>query len=435
MGAVRSGARLTRARPDLESHVRGRAIEVLLGAVLAGGLTGMFVVQETNFAVDAPIVVGERQPARSVERLLSPDYVTSDAGCLEDRSAQGLDQFFAAAVGPVIGHDSPRILPLGGKRALWIAQDPFVDNAGTAAQMIQAQYMNSAVFVQDGNCFTTVVRGTPETSLSFEPGDGESFDRFFWPAGGSVDGATIKMFWTEMHRDPVPADPLDGVNVHPVATWLATYDLQSLQRLSFVKAPNSGVQPVYGFDVVDDGDYSYLFGNSFAQNLSLEGGYSNGPHTGTKMWLARVPRGQLQRPPEYRTADGWSSVPSDAVAISSRYWTENEMRPVLIGGRWLSVTKVDGFLGNELVVDSAEHPWGPWTQVSARPAAPRGSPDGLVTYAPIPMPWLDRNGELIVGLSQIDIQWPSHNGGDPARYRPHYFDIPLTGGKPLAPAS
>ncbi|MCU1400986.1 MAG: hypothetical protein JWN62_4095, partial [Acidimicrobiales bacterium] len=94
MGEVKSGARLTRAHGDLESHIRGRVIEVLLGAVLAGGMTGMFVVAETNFAVDAPLVIGERQPARSVERLLSADYVTSDAGCLEDRSAEGLDQYF-----------------------------------------------------------------------------------------------------------------------------------------------------------------------------------------------------------------------------------------------------------------------------------------------------------------------------------------------------
>ena len=357
---------------------------------------------------------------------ISSEYVTTDVGCAPDLTAAGLETFFARRLGPIIGFDSPRVYPLGGDRYLWLLQDTFIDYARTATSMNTATYTNSTALLQIGACFTQIQRGAPGKAWSLEPGNGESFTHFFWPAGGSVDGNTIKIFWIEIIRDPVTGNPWDGPNVHPAGTWLATYDLASFTRLSFAPAPNPGVSPIVGFDAVDGPDgFTYLFGNSFLQNFAREGGYGNVPHSATVMTLARVPRGKLERAPEFRTATGWSSDPSNAVPISSRFDVENIMHPTFLGGRWVSVTKPEGFLGLDVIVETASVPWGPWTTAASVHATPRGDPADVVTYAPIPLPWADADGGVIVVLSQIDTGWEQHDGGDPARYRPRVFGIPI----------
>ena len=400
-----------------------------LAVIIILTVTAVSIEHETNIAIDAPPLAQapiETRPADpAVVARLADEYVATDAGCAATTTSEGLEQFFAERVGPIVGHDSPRIIRLDSDRWLWLLQDSFTDYAGNASSMVGSQYTNSTALLQEGSCFTVLERGTDQHAESFEPGNGESFDRFFWPAGGTVENGLLRVFWIEIIRDPPLTEAIDGVNVHPRRTWLATYDAGTLRRISFVPAPDPGVSPVYGFDVVDDGDFSYLFGNSFQQNLSIEGGYANGPHSATSMWLARVPRGRLDLHPQYRTATGWSALHSDAVPISTRYWTENAMHPVLMDGRWLAVTKVDGFLGSDLVVDAAADPWGPWTQITSVAATPRGDPTDIVTYAPLPLPWLDPDGALIVGLSQIDVAWQNHDGGDPARYRPRYLAIGL----------
>ena len=71
------------------------------------------------------------------------------------------------------------------------------------------------------------------------------------------------------------------------------------------------------------------------------------------MWLARVPRGHLDERPKYWTGTGWAQDPSKAEPIDSRYWTENPMQPRFIDGRWVAVTKENGFWGENVAVDVA----------------------------------------------------------------------------------
>ena len=45
------------------------------------------------------------------------------------------------------------------------------------------------------------------------------------------------------------------------------------------------------------------------------------------------------------------------------------MQPRFLGGQWVAMTKVDGYWGDELAIDVAADPWGPWTTVIQRPLA------------------------------------------------------------------
>ncbi len=136
---------------------------------------------------------------------------------------------------------------------------------------------------------------TTERPLNFEPGDGAARPgRFFWPLGGGLHNGVVKMFWGEMQfTDPdIQRGPKDGITRHPVGTWIGTYDPTTLQRLSFQKSPTTGTKAPepfsefimqYGFAVASDERDSYLFGNANMLNLSLNGGYDNGPHPATRM--------------------------------------------------------------------------------------------------------------------------------------------------------
>lgn len=372
---------------------------------------------------DAPTEV--TGPWDAVTATTAAGYVTTQLGCASGTSAGALDAFFRERVGPVLGEDYQHVYPLGGKRYLWLFQDTFVDHSGAVTHLGRSAFAHNVAMVQDGACFTLYHRGTTGRPSAFEQGDGDApTKKWFWPMGGELVNGRLSVFWVEMRKDPYNPDPPDGLGWHPVRTWLATYDPATLQRLSFRTAPNASPSPVYGYAVATQGEWTYLFGNTFEQNMLREGGYANGPHSATAMYLARVPAGQLGAAPEYRTADGWSGDPAQAVPIVSRFWAENPMQPRFLGGQWVSVAKVDGYWGDELVVDVAIDPWGPWTTVDRRGLSPRGGDPLMNTYHAHLLPWLD-GGSLVVSISQNARNMTRDAYPQPSRYRIGFFTAAL----------
>jgi hypothetical protein len=344
--------------------------------------------------------------------------VSTDIGCAWDLSAGGLDVFFAGRVGPVLGWDYQHVYSLGGNRYLWLFQDVFIDQSGAAATLGQSSFVHNAAVLQEGNCFRLLHGGTSSRPRPFEDGSGASPSTWFWPMGGEVHNGRLQVFWVKMVKDQFDPSPPDGLGWHPTETWLATYDPNTMARVSFRPAPNSGVAPIYGYAVASDATHTYLFGNSFEQNLVREGGYWNGPHSATRVYLARVPRGQLQTQPEYRTADGWTTNAAASAPILQRHWAEFPMQPRFMDGQWVAVATTDGYWGDWFSMDVALDPWGPWTTVEARPLSPRHGDPRRNTYHAHLAPWRDGYGNLVVTVSNnarnmLRDAWP-----DPSLYRP-----------------
>jgi len=349
----------------------------------------------------------------------SAGYISTSVGCASDTGAGALDAFFAARVGPLMGADYQHVVALGGNRFAWFFQDAFIDPSGAATRLDQSFFAHNLLLIQDGKCFTMLHRGKAAKPTSFEPGNGESpLSKWFWPMGAETSGGQVKMFWAEMTKDPYDPGPGDGLGWHPTRVWLATYDAHTMKRLAFDPAPNSSPNPIYGYAVANDGAYSYLFGNTFEQNLVREGGFFGGQHSATAMYLARVPVGQLNAAPEYRAGNGsWSPNPGDARPFVQRYWAENPMQPRFIDGQWAAATKVDGYWGEQLVIEVANHPWGPWTATEFRNLSPRGG-DGLMnTYHAHLLPYRSSGGALIVTVSQNARQMTDDAFPHPERYR------------------
>ena len=345
-------------------------------------------------------------------------------GCVRRLTAGALGRFFAGRMGPLIGEDNPHAIRLGPRRTLWLFSDAFIDDTNSAATLREARMMPNAAVIQTGRCFRLVRSGSDVRPREFQPRvAGMPDSNVFWPLGGEAHGDRIFVFWAEMKRNPLPP-PGDGIYRHPVRTWLATYDRATLARIRMRPAPNDGVRPQYGYAVASDKRHTYLFGNSNLLNLEMQGGFYSGPHSATKMFLARVSRGRLGAQPRYRTArGGWSSDPGDARPFSVRFWTENGMQPRSVRGRWLAVTKRDGFWGSRTIFEVAERPWGPWRVASRRTIRPFRGYDEMNNYHPIVVPYRDPSGDLIVMMSQNGRNWLDAVQ-DPSMYRPQVYSEP-----------
>jgi hypothetical protein len=377
-----------------------------------------------------PPSVAIPSPWADVSRVTSAGYVATDVGCAAGTSAGALDAFFRERVGPVIGVDYQHVYALGGGRYLWLFQDTFVDYSGAATRLDQATFMHNSAMLQDGACFTLYHRGALDSPASFEQGSGEvRLGKWFWPMGGETYAGKLYVFWAEMSKDAGDPAPPNGLGWHPARTWLAVYDARTLARLSFGAAPNTGVAPIYGYAVASDAEYTYLFGNTFEQNLSREGGYFNGPHSATNMWLARMPVGNLSAPLEYRSGDAWTDDAAAATPIVQRSWAEFPMQPRYLNGQWVAATKVNGYWGEQLAIDVANDPWGPWTTVEQRALSPRGGDPLMNTYHAHLMPWLS-GGSLVVSVSQNARNMQRDAWPNPARYRLQFVGSALVAPPP-----
>lgn len=361
-------------------------------------------------------------------------HLSTDVGCAPDDSVGGLDAFLAWQVGPVLGWDYQHVYDLGGDRRLWLFQDTFIDQSGTARTLDKASFVHNAALIQEGSCFRLLHGGTAERPAPFEQGTGtRTLQTWFWPMGGEVHGGRLHVFWAQMVKDPFDPSPPDGLGWHPSTTYVATYDPVTLARLDFRPAVNSGVRPIYGYAVASDDTHTYLFGNTFEQNLTREGGWANGPHSGTLMFLARVPKGRLFDAPEYWRPEGWDPNPAGAQPFLARHWAEFPMQPRFIGGQWVASTAVNGYWGDSLEIDVARTPWGPWTTIEARGLAPRNADPKMNTYHAHLLPRLDASGALVVSVSNnarnmLRDAWPA-----PYRYRPMVFRAAFQVAPPLPP--
>ena len=377
---------------------------------------------------EPPVVTVAPPPWAASTRALAGGHLAADVGCAADTSAASLDVFLSQRVGPVLGWDYQHVYPLGGERYLWLFQDVFLDHSGTKTTLGSSRFVHNGAMIQDGACFTLVHSGTAERPSPFENGDG-SYDvqsKWLWPMGGELVGDLLYVFWAEMVKDPYDPDPPDGLGWHPRQVFLASYDANTLERRTWESPRNNGVLPIYGYAVASDDTHTYFFGNTFEQNMVREGGFWNGPHSATKMYLSRVPVGKITEWPEYRTADGWSYAPEDAVPFLERFYAENPMQPRYLDGQWVAATAVDGYWGDALAIDVADHPWGPWSTVHYGPLAPRNADPKMNTYHAQPLPWRDAFGSVQITVSNNARNMRRDAWDNPHRYRPMVFFSPYT---------
>ena len=318
------------------------------------------------------------------------------------------------------GGDYQHAYPLPDGRVLWLFQDMYFSNDNNLNSPPNNAAHNAGL-IQEGSCFTVLGSQGRDVIGDIETIDGR---RWFWPLDGEIgfDG-NLWIFMAEMSNASGNGAATGAL---PVRTWLAILDPVTLHQLYFAPAPDAGAsKALYGWSVVSNDQWSYLYGHCYRQFVNDVNG--PGQFDSTCMpntYLARVPLGHFDVAPQYWNGNGWVDQAAQAVPVSSR-GAANPMSVQWFGDVFVSVTKLDDWWGTQIFIDRAKDPQGPWTTVQTIPVlADRKCSNGCGNYGAFLLPWLNSSSKMTIALS---------NGGDyplwlanGSLYRPTFYtaDVP-----------
>ncbi len=392
-----------------------------LRAVLVGGLALVACSSASNARPDGtakPTAPSVTTPSVTTPSVATPVVTPAPtaSSIANTPPAPLVANPFEQPVGNWVGGDIPRVYPLPDGREVWWLNDSFLPPSGRPP-VDQFMFVRNVVFLRDldGSLSmrTSTKNGAPWDFL--EHPDDDHFHRFFWPLGGMIDGATLEVFVAEMQCD----EPEWGICFRPVRTWLATYTWADMQLIDLRPAPNDGVRPVYGFSVVSDDQWSYLYGTGVEYNTPHVPGGSD------QTTVARVPRGQLDATPAYWDGVGWNPDPATAQVLVQRGYSDFRMSVVATTDGYLGVAKEDEFVGERIIVMTAPTPQGPWTDLVTVPMPFSAEQPDRVTYDAAPYPFPVDGKVAIVYSTNSTIQATVFS--DPSVYRPAvlFTDLPF----------
>jgi hypothetical protein len=369
-------------------------------------------------------------------------HAETSTECAAGTDTASLNRLIGNQLGDLVGFDTTRVIALPDGRNVWTVQDAFIAPAGTRASSLRPPtgFAHNALIVQQGNCFTTLhgpITPGAQCSVSdasYVGGDQTATcSQWFWPMSGGLDQANrLTVFYVQMANELGSGAAFPA---HPVAVWVARFNVATLDLISFAPAPVSSASVVYGSAVESDGEFSYLFGWSYDQ-FNLPDPTSPSPYA---VFVARVPVGRFDQQPTYWDGANWVTNRTRAAPIDvTPDGASNPMQPRLIDGMWISVVKAGEWNGTAVRVDTAPAPEGPWTTVQTV-TVPTRTVDGRTnTYAAQLMPWRSGTGNLVVAISNNAWQMDPLALDNPTLYQPRLFELAAPPGLPtpqLAPTT
>lgn len=342
------------------------------------------------------------------------------ADCASGATAADLDAFFSrdGAVG-MAGADYAHAFALPDGRTLWLLQDAFWNPTG---QLTGAQYAHNAALVQTNNCFEVAPRVDGEGPSWIGSSVEAPLENWFWPLDAEIgsDGH-LWLFLASMRN--VADDDAGGL---PSGTWRARLALPSLRLVDLEPASDSS-RSLFGYSIVSDDEWTYLFANCYRQFTSA--GFD--PACSPYVYVARVPKGELDEPLEYWNGSGWSDRRDDRQPVMTG---DTSLAPSVerFGDTYVSVSDDNEWFGSELVVRTAKAPQGPWSEVS------RFSPETKCAehchnYGPFILPRLE-NDQIVIVHSNNAWDMEAVAYPEPSIYRLDVLSVAVAGipGAPLA---
>jgi hypothetical protein len=359
------------------------------------------------------------------ESLLAPDI------CLPDTTPASLDTLFFSEPASIIGADYPRTLPLPSGEVLWTFQDAKMrlPNGGI-------RVLHNIGMVQHANCFTLLRSGTTSNPRSWLFADQTTpMVTWHWPldAAMGTDG-NVYVYVAEMREIPLPEPdpddpdappPGDGYLDHtvPVATRVARVDPETWNVEWYGTAYDVSAD-LYGFSIESDAEWTYFFAQchrQFGFDPYIFGVLAHDRSCSDRVTVARVPRGQLFEPYRYWNGLEWVLDKSQAVPIidqSGRFASPTQF--LFRNNHWTAVTKLDDWWGDEIVVEQARRPTGPFDEIARFRAQPKCDVDCNTYFAS----WADgQNDEVGDAPLTVSLSHNRWDGTATSFYRPTFFHI------------
>ena len=343
------------------------------------------------------------------------------SACARSLSTEDLTAFFTSGASGLLGADYPRSIPLADGRVLWLFQDAFVGPPATSA-LTAAGFAHNVALVQSGLCFTVKWGGGDAAAPQSYLGGAQETDliHWFWPMDGEVgaDGNVhvfVAEFWNPEGTGAAPG-------ARPTAVWRAVIRPSDLAVLSFTPAPDAGALPLYGFTVVSDDEWSYLYGNCYRQFTTpgFLGWFDTACNT--DVTVARVPHGHFEQVPSYWNGSTWGPNRAGATVVHH----DGELANPLQVERWtktryVAVALLDDWFGRSVQLYEAHSPTGPFERYGSAPLATQCGDTCTVYFATF-TPWRAVTGEFQLSISNFT--WDKNIAfQQPRLYRPTVVSV------------
>jgi hypothetical protein len=321
-----------------------------------------------------------------------------------------------------IGADGAYSTPLRAGRILWLFGDTFVGTV-RSGRRVDAALVNNSIAVQTGEFpadvllrfYTGGVEGAP--GPFFESPDGRGW---LWPYHGVLTPGGLFLFLMQIERSQHPG----GLGFELIGAWLGQVgnprDPPTGWRATFSRIPHSAFgalgDRLFGSCVLKEDGYLYIYGTAEKRTGELRL---------KSMVVARVPEAHLADFSSWRfyAQGGWVREAERAEALCGN--VANEFSVTFLAGlnRYVAVYSPAGF-SEDIVIRTAPHPYGPWTDPRVVFRCPEAARDREVfCYAAKAHPALSKSAhELIITYVTNSMDFAKIEG-HAELYRPRFLRL------------
>jgi hypothetical protein len=333
------------------------------------------------------------------------------AGATPNRELNALWQRYGDDGGQWSGADGTTSISLPDGRTAWLFSDTFLGEVNDAhCRPRTAPLVRNSIVVQDGRRLTTHPGGK-DRRLGLPTGilPSATPENWYWVADGTVEGDKLRVFYNRYRS--AGHGPL---GFGPAGTVLATLSLPDLTVRGMTTVPGTA-RVLWGSAVVEDAGYTYVYGSEIGDQTKFA-------------HLARARTGELTRPWEYWTGDGWSRTEARSRRLMSGVGTGFSVDR--IGGRYVLVTQeTNAVLSPHLVAYFAHRPTGPFSGPTYLYRAPEPGGQNRIVYDARLHPQLSTPNRLVVSYN-VNTLAPDETHRDARIYRPRFIDITLRSAGP-----
>jgi hypothetical protein len=322
-----------------------------------------------------------------------------------------------------VGGDEAYSVVLGPRRVLWLFGDTLLGTVKDGARP-GAAMVNNTVGVQAGQTRDANIRfvagkgGDGKPTALFTPADGKGW---FWPQAGVRVGDRLFLFLAKVDRKK---DQQGAFGFQHVGQWLAVIDNPDADpgswRVKQLEVPFAAFGPgrlrSWGSALLADGEQLFVYGyEEQGKDIARR-----------RLTVARVPAASLDdfTAWRFRTGEGWSDRPTEAVALADGLATELSVSKRPDGKGFVAVYTENG-LGDRIVGRFADAPEGPWSAPLLLYRCPEmGKDKGVFSYAAKAHPWAATGNELVISYCVNTWEF-GRLFKDETVYRPKFIRVEL----------